>query len=361
MINLRHSLLVASIALFASVASAQEVTDFAKERNVKVEVVLEGLLNPCGIAIRPGASADEAEIFISDSGHLKVVKMKAGEPGTAVDVITDFPKDVYGKGPMYDIGPLGLAFLNPSTLVIGGGGNVDGEELLRVYKLPEDGSPLKADQMEQSVGPIPKGDVSTTGEGNFYGLAMAPNNPDAVYVSSNGDDTKGWVLKAPIEANKLTGLEAFIATREATQVDAPVGIAVNDKGYIVVGQMGEINVPGDSLLTFYSPDDGEMKMNLETGLFDIAGLAYSPTGRLYAVDFAWMDTTQGGLFRLDGPVETGDPPVTPRKFVSLDKPAALTVASDGTIYVLAFGTPEEGSDDVASGKLLKITADPGKL
>jgi hypothetical protein len=327
--------------------------------NLKVEVVLEGLYNPSGIAIRPGASAEEAEIFISDSGHLKVVKMKVSEPGKAVDVITDFPKDIYGKGPMYDIGPLGLAFLNPSTLVVGGGGHVDSEEILRVYKLPEDGSAIKADQMDHHVGPIPKGDVSTTGEGNFYALAQTA---DAIYVSSNGDDTKGWVLKAPIEANKLTGLTGFIATKEATQVDAPVGITMNPKGYIVVGQMGEINAPNDSLLTFYSPEDGAMKLNLETGLFDIAALAYSPTERLFALDFAWMDSTQGGLFRLEKTEEEGGTQgVKANKLVSLDKPAAMAFAPDGTLYVVVFGTAEEGAENPASGKLLKITADPDKL
>ena len=41
-------------------------------------------------------------------------------------------------------------------------------------------------------------------------------------------------------------------------------------------------------------------MNLETRLYDITGLAYSPkTGLLYATDFAWMQTDEGGLFRLD--------------------------------------------------------------
>src|SRR5688500_7035139 len=146
------------LLLVTSGARAQEVTEFAQEKmNLKVETVLEGLFNPSGVAVRPGASAEEAEVFVSDSGHLKVIKMSAGEPGQAVDVITDFPKDIYGKGPMYDIGPLGLAFINPSTLVVGGGGQVDSEEILRVYKLPEDGSPIKADQMDHHVGPIPKG------------------------------------------------------------------------------------------------------------------------------------------------------------------------------------------------------------
>lgn len=360
MTRFRFMVLAVLSLLLTRGAGAQEVTDYAQENmNLKVEVVLEGLYNPSGIAIRPGASGEDAEIYISDSGHLKVIKVTAAAPGEPTDVITDFPKDVYGKGPMYDIGPLGLAFINPSTLVVGGGGNIDGEEILRVYKLPEDNSPIKADQMDHHVGPLEKGDISASGEGNFYALAKSD---DAIYISSNGDDTKGWVLKAPLEANKLTGLTGFIATKEATQVDAPVGIAINPDGYIVVGQMGEINLPNDSLLTFYASDDGEMRMNLETGLFDIAALAYSPTGRLFALDFAWMEPAEGGLFRMEKEIqEDGTQGVLARKLVSLDKPAAMAFAPDGTLYVMVFGSPEEGSDDPASGKLLRITADPDKL
>ena len=60
--------------------------------------------------------------------------------GKLEDVIVDFPLDVYGKGPMYNMGPLGLAFLDRDTLVVGGGGLVDDNELLRVYKVPSAGS-----------------------------------------------------------------------------------------------------------------------------------------------------------------------------------------------------------------------------
>lgn len=360
MSHLRYLWLAACGLLLAGGAEAQEVTDYAQENmNLKVEVMLEGLYNPSGIAIRPGASGEDAEIFISDSGHLKVIKVTAAEPDKPSDVITDFPKDVYGKGPMYDIGPLGLAFLNPSTLVVGGGGHVDGEEILRVYKLPEDGSAIKADQMDHHVGPLAKGEISSSGEGNFYALAKGD---EAIYISSNGDDTKGWVLKAPVKANEVTDLTGFIPTKEKTQVDAPVGITMSPKGYIVVGQMGEINLPNDSLLTFYSPEDGEMKLNLETGLFDITALAYSPTERLFALDFAWMDAAEGGLYRLEAETnEDGTQGVLARKLASLDKPTAMAFAPDGTLYVTVFGTPEEGSEDPASGKLLRITADPDKL
>ena len=91
-----------------------------------------------------------------------------------------------------------------------------------------------------------------------------------------------------------------IATKEAMQVDAPVAIALNpDKSQLVIGQMGEVKDPGDSLLTFYDKE-GQPVKRYKTGLNDITGLAYSPSGKLYATDFACAEEIKGngGLFEL---------------------------------------------------------------
>lgn len=96
---------------------------------VEVKTVVERLNNPCGVAIQPGTG----HVFVSDSGALRVIRIVDGK---AEPVITGFPKDTYGKGPIYDIGPLGLVFIDKDTLAVGGGGKIDGEEMLRVYKIP---------------------------------------------------------------------------------------------------------------------------------------------------------------------------------------------------------------------------------
>jgi len=310
-----------------------------------VESVLSGLNNPCGIAVQPGTG----HVFVSDSGALRVVKFDPAGPGKALDVITGFPRDVYGKGPMYDIGPLGLAFLDQNTLVVGGGGQIDGKELLRVYDVSS-GNVLKAADMKHSLGPIGPGDESIKGEGNFYGVAVTKT---AIYVTSNGDDTKGWLARAVIKGGTPAGYAPFIATKVATNVDAPVGITVNKRGLLVVGQMGEINVPKDSLLTYYNPKNKKLLSKYETGLYDIAALAYSASGRLYAVDFAWMATDQGGVFRLD---RDGDDGVKAVKIAGLDKATAIASDGKGALYVTVFGTAKEGQK--TPGTVVKIT---GKL
>jgi hypothetical protein len=121
-------------------STAQAQVERALEKDVEVsgdevaipfEVIAKGLNNPCGVAIQP----ETGIVFVADSGNQRVVRVEDGE---LVEAITDFPQDVYGKGPKVNIGPLGLAFLSKSTLLVGGGGLPDGEELLRVFELPDD-------------------------------------------------------------------------------------------------------------------------------------------------------------------------------------------------------------------------------
>lgn len=300
-----------------------------------IRTLVEGLDNPSGIAVQP----ETGVVFVSDSGAGRVVKIVNG---AAEPVVVEFKTDIYGKGPQYNIGPLGLLFLDKNTLVVGGGDNPDGDEQLYVFDLTDMKEPLKASAPKAAFKLPAEGDIK--GEGNFYALAAAEG---AIYVTCNGDDTKGWISKAPYEANNVTGFARAIPTKEKVEVDAPVAITTSDKGALVVGQMGEINVPGDSLLSFYEPKSGNLLGNFKTGLHDITSLAYSPRKQLYALDFAWSDTTQGGLFQL---LKDGEGMKT-KKIAPLDKPTAMAFGADGSLYITVIG-PE-----AKKGSLVQI--DPG--
>lgn len=303
------------------------------------EVVVEGLYNPCGITFQP----ETGTMFIADSGNRRIVRMVDGE---LQEVVVDFGKDVYGKGPMYDIGPLGIAFLDQETLVVGGGGAIDGEEALFVYKIPAVGEPAVS-ASAPAVSLMLPADGDLKGEGNFYGLAVTEN---AIFVTSNGDDTKGWIAKADRNGAEVGPFVRAIATKEAVGVDAPVAIALSPEGHLAVGQMGEISVPGDGLLSFYRPSDGELLANFPVGLSDLCGLAYSPKGQLFTVDFSWHDTTQGGLFQLiSDPADATKSTV--RKIAELDKPTAMVFGPDGNLYITIIGTGE-GDTTAGAGKVV---------
>lgn len=312
---------------------------------VTVKTLVTNLENPSGIAIQAGTG----HVFVASRYGVYRYDAK----GKTVDLeIAGYPTDIYGKGPMYNIGPLGLAFLDKDHLVVGDGSRPDAEELVRIYKVGDKpvAKWVKEDTAVQTLGPIKASDKSAKGEGNFYGVAVGGGD---IFITCNGDDTKGWVAKSVVKDGKAGPLELTIATKEATSVDAPVAITFSPDGKeLVIGQMGEMNVANDALLTFYDPKTGKLTKSLKTGLSDIAGLAYSPkTKKLYATDFSWVDTTKGGLFELK---IDGDK-VTAEKIVSLDKPAAIAFDAEGNLYLTAFGT--QGKDaEKSPGSLAIINA-----
>lgn len=324
------------VGLAALIGLFQASSGGEKPKKIVAKVVFKGLDNPCGVGVQP----EVGHVFVAT--HSGVVRYDPKANKSKME-ISDYPTDIYGKGPKYEIGPLGVAFLDKEHLVVGDGSRVDGSEYVRVYKI---GGKLpaktrKEDSADYTLGPIVPGEQSPKGEGNFYSVAVGA---DAIFVSCNGDDTKGWVAKALISDIKAgkKDLHPTIATKVATNVDAPVPLTFTPDGkQLVVGQMGEINVPNDSLLCFYDPASGKLNRMLKTELHDLTGLAYSPkTGKLYGTDFAWLDTKQGALYRLD---IDGDA-VKSTKILALDKPTSIAFDADGLLYIAVIGTAKEGSD-----------------
>ena len=115
--------------------------------------------------------------------------------------------------------------------------------------------------------------------------------------------------------------------------------------------MGEISVPNDGMLSYYSTA-GKLLANYKTNLHDITGLAYSPgdAPQLYAVDFAWADTKQGGLFQIVRTEGEDKPGIEAIRLLDLMKPTAMAFDKDGALYVTVIGESEDGT----TGQLLKI-------
>jgi DNA-binding beta-propeller fold protein YncE len=310
-----------------------------------LKTIGEGLENPSGVAIQP----DTGDVFVAERpGIVRFTIGRRGQIDRTVE-INDFPTDQYGKGPIYDIGPLGLAFAATEYLVVGDGSQKDTDEVIRIYQLGREApaQPKSAGDCVLSLGPLPSTE-QLLAEGNYYAVVVTD---EAIYATANGDDTKGWIVRSLRNAEGIPQeLTRFLATKEAVNRDAPVALTTNRAGDLVVGQMGEINIPGDSLLSIYDPKTGDLKANYETGIHDITGLAYDSDGTLYATDFAWLDASQGALYKLT--VE-GDE-CTATKVFDLDKPTALAFDEDDNLYITIFGTAEEGSEK-KPGRLLRIS------
>ncbi len=336
MLKSRITTVLSSLALVSAFALNASAADH--------KVVAKGLDNPTGLAIQPGTG----HVFIASHAGVLRLDPKSGKVTTEIGGYPD-PTDVYGKGPKYAIGPLGLAFLDADHLVVGCGSRADGEELVRVFKVGAEPKEQKESDAVKTFGPITASDLSAKGEGNFYGVAIIDG---AIYVTCNGDDTKGWVAKATSKDGKWGKLKLAIATKEATEVDAPGPIAASKNGKaIIVGQIGEVTVEGDSLLTFYSPA-GKLQRKLTTTLNDIAGIAYSKDGKLYATDFSWVDATKGALYKLT-PGNKESTEAKAKKILDLDKPTAIAFGEDGTAYIAVFGTV--GDDGKPAGSIIAVS------
>jgi hypothetical protein len=328
-----------------------------------VQTLAKGLDNPCALAVRPSAPAGGPyELFISESGAGRVVRVTTDKPSEATPAVTGFPTAEFGDNPRYRIGPLGLGFLGRTKLVVGTGGLPEGKDIVQVYVLPAGGAAVAYEKSDHHVGPVPSGPRSKSGEGNFFALAVIDEDVEkALFVTSAADKENGWVLKANASANRLADLQPFIATRKVTGVGAPGAVTVNPKArshYLVIGQMDERTAERDGVIAFYSPASGQPALTLKTGLYDITGLAYSPGGDLYALDFAWQKPEVGGVYRIEAAEVAGRQSCRAVKIANALRPTALAFTPDGSLYVTALGN-RTGIDAPPTGVLLKITPQPG--
>jgi serine/threonine protein kinase len=317
----------------------QRVIDKPDSNFANRGVIFDGLMNPTGVAIQPETGA----VFVSDSAAGRVLRIV---DENVQEVITGYLTDANVRASTRHTVPVGLVFLSKNRLVVADATIPDGAEYLRVFQIPTvDAVTLGCNECLHVAA------TDTTRAGvNSYAVATTDT---ALYVTCNGDNTKGWISKSDIRSASFGDLTRFITTKEATGIDSPVAITISPRGELVVGQMGAVTVPYDALLSFYDARDGRLLYNEPTGLHDIIALTYSPKGHLYALDFAWTDLSQGGLFRLDNDGAGG---VNAVKIASLDKPTAMAFGTDGSLYITLIGAVADGQE-VGVGQLVRL--DPG--
>lgn len=295
------------------------------------ETVLKNLHRPCGIAVRPGGTADRYELFIADSGAGRVVRWSTAAPKETADAITGFnaAADFDRFAPQ---GPLALWFLDPELLLVGMA-DVSTDRLIRSYELPEDDRMLSADAENHR-------NSSATQPGAATCLAITRSRvnefvPDALLLavrSGNG----GLLLRARVQAGIVGNPKPFGGGESST---SPRAVATSPAGrFVVADQQGQ--------LVFYNPIDGNVEMRLSTDLKQLVGLAYSPTsGSLYAADF------DQGIYRIDDASQPGRTACRTVQIAEVHQPSALAFAPDGALYFVTFGTGSSGTLQVLTSDL----------
>ena len=320
-------------------AAAALLTASSLERvEPTTEIVIDGLDNPCAVAID-----HRNRVFVAESGAARVITVSSG---AAVTVVSNFETESYGAAPSYKIGPLGLIVTEDDFLVVGEGGRGAGSDRLMSFKIADLAKAKDADQF-QSMTQLPPTDAQPA-EGNFYGLAAVGRH---VLSTCHGDDTKGWIAKASVKNGQLSAFTRFVATKDLVKTDGPTAIATDSTGSVWVSLFGETNVRHDGVVLKLS-ETGKLLGKYYTGLNDITGIAICPqTQRLFVLDFSWMDESAGGLFELSG-FDTATNSCLARKVLELRRPTAMAFDQEGSLWVTKLDDSSQGK---ANGKLIKIS------
>lgn len=324
-------------------AAASPPKEFVTEAGRRIDVVLEGLKNPSGIAIQP----ETGTVYISDSGAAQVVRLDAGK---AVPVITEFPLAPFSLDPTIQFGPLGLLFMDRSNLLVGCSGQASGEAVLRRFQLPETPEPIKA-EAAQHVQHIAPTESSATGPALLYSLTTSL---ETMYGTVVDDGKQAWIIEHKKNQDITANLDTFGDLADSLQAARPGGATISPHGYLVLGTIGQWDSTGDGLLAFFDTATKKLLMRLETGLHDISSVAYSPRRQMYVLDVAVSKPEDGGLYKIiaDSESSTG---MKTKKIASLTHPTAMAFDADGALYVAASGAPDEQGN--RKGYLLKIPSE----
>jgi len=324
----------------APVATPKE---FVTESGRRIDVVLEGLKFPSGLAIQP----ETGVVYVSDSGNGQVVRV---ENGKAVPVLTEFPLTALALDSNIQLGPLGLLFADRKTLLVGGSGQANGEALLRRVPLPETAEPVKAETI-QSIQRFSAPESQSPAAALLYSLA---GSLDSFYASVVDEDTKGWIVEDKKSTEPFPTLSGFLDIAESLQANRPAGLTISPHGYLVVGTFGKLDEPGDGILAFFDTITKKMLLRLDTGLHDISAVAYSPRKQMYVLDLSLAKPEEGGLFRIiaDKTSPTG---MQHKKITSLEHPTAMAFDADGALYVTVSGFADDQGN--RPGLLLKIPSE----
>lgn len=267
------------------------------------EIVLGGLANPTGLAVRSALHDGGVEVFAADAENGRIISSiwRDGEASSPRVVLDELPR-----------APTLLRWLSKKELLVA-------SESIAVYVI--DGEEVASEP--KSVARWAKG------QGLIGSVAV---NARFVYAVSDGQ-----LLRARRVGERLTSLRAT-----PNQLGAVAAIAFSPRGYLVVlhrSTSGE--APSAWQLAFLDPEQPDKPVAVlpVTGLRQPTQLAYgfsdvSDEGLLYVLDPGADEPQGGGVYRIDAAFDdSGRSTPVVRLLVSVEQPSDFAIGPEGALYV----------------------------
>lgn len=267
------------------------------------EIILSGLANPTGLAVRSALRGGGVEVVVADAESGRIVSSiwRDGEASSPRVVLAELPQE-----------PTLLSWLSKKELLVA-------SKSMAVYVL--DGEELASEP--KSVARWAKG------QGLIGSVAV---NARFVYAVSDGQ-----LLRARRVGERLTSLRAT-----PNQLGAVAAITFSPRGYLVVlhrSTSGED--PSAWQLAFLDPEQPEKPAAASpiAGLRQPNQLAYgssdvSDEGILYVLDAGGDEPQSSGVYRIDAAFDdSGRSTPVARLLVSVEQPSDLAIGPEGALYV----------------------------
>jgi sugar lactone lactonase YvrE len=285
----RIAIIAPLLIIAASVACASELADYD---GIAVEVMVEGLTSPRGLALD-----QDGNLLIAETGGGRLLKVTRDRDVSSLTT-TRLPHSLNsGPDSAYTAGPSAISLLNGEVYVIVG--EFRGDKSARLYR-------ITGESGYEAVTPVTDA---------FSALANRFSNP---YDIVNAPEVGGWIV-SDAGGNSLLAVDLdgnirdymvfqsfTIPDHEAPVEMVPTGIARGADGAVYVGSLTgfpyprgqavvwrveDLNGDGDAM------DEGEVEPFV-TGLTSITDITFDADGTLYIAEFS-SDTRavlEGGDF-----------------------------------------------------------------
>lgn len=315
--------------------------------NYKTEVVSDGLDNPVGLTVWPAREKGSSQtIYFAESGAGRILRFSTSEPSKTQEVVTGLRTDVIDGDLGFRLGPWSLGFITPTKLAVLGGSGEEASDRISVFIVSDD-EVRSAKELDHQI------EMGTGVRPIFPGVVLSEIY---AYLSHGLADNTGYVFRSALIANRMDDPRQFFSNKNEQSLEWPTGLCLSPPlrvQFLVVGFLGQMAEDRDSRVAFVQPSNGSIALKLFPGLFDILGLAYSPSGRLYVVDFAAREENSGGVYRLDDVRLNGYSACRAVKIASIVRPTSLAFDASGNLYVTSFGTGTNSKQ----GTITKIEGD----